>query len=303
MIYQIESGEFKQVDNIKPGKKILALLTPGNIDSVRESIIIDSQTLQECTNASVCKAEVWENYIFGTLCIPKKGNLTKEKLHMGFYFWKDGFLLVETTGQAEQIVGKILKRHSGKNIKLEHFVYDFFMELLEGNIELLQQREEHIAKMEDAVLSGTLENFNHKMITFRKEFLYLYRYYDQLVDLGQIFQENENKLFTAEGVRRFRMFTERANRLCNHTQLLKDYSIQIREIYQAQVDIHQNKIMKILTVVTTICLPLSMIAGWYGMNFANMPELRWEFGYPLVILISIIVVAVSIWFFKKKRFF
>lgn len=303
MIYQIESGELKQVDSINPGKKILALLTPSNIDLVRESISIDSKTLQECVNASVCKAEVWEDYIFGTLCIPKKVNMTKEKLHMGFYLWKDGFLLVEATGQVEEMISKILNHHSGKNIKLEYFVYDFFMELLEGNLDFLQQLEEYITKMEYAVLSGTLENFNHRMITLRKELLYLYRYYDQLVELGQVFQENENELFTNEGVRRFRMFTERVNRLCNHTQLLKDYSIQVREIYQAQVDIHQNKIMKILTVVTTICLPLSMIAGWYGMNFANMPELRWEFGYPLVILISILVVAVSIWFFKRKRFF
>ena len=60
--------------------------------------------------------------------------------------------------------------------------------------------------------------------------------------------------------------------------------------------------MKVLTVVTTVFLPLSLIAGWYGMNFANMPELHWSFGYPLVILFSALVVGVCIWIFRKKKF-
>ncbi len=79
--------------------------------------------------------------------------------------------------------------------------------------------------------------------------------------------------------------------------------MQVREIYQSQIDIRQNQIMKVLTVVTTVFLPLSLIAGWYGMNFSGMPELQWPFGYPLVILISVLVVAVTCWFFKKKHYF
>ena len=70
--------------------------------------------------------------------------------------------------------------------------------------------------------------------------------------------------------------------------------------YQAQVDAVQNKNMQFLTVVSTIFFPLTLITGWYGMNFQNMPELK--HGYPGVILLSLIVVAVCIIFFKKKRY-
>ena len=69
--------------------------------------------------------------------------------------------------------------------------------------------------------------------------------------------------------------------------------------YQAQVDAVQNKNMQFLTVVSTIFFPLTLITGWYGMNFQNMPELK--HGYPGVILLSLIVVAVCIIFFKKKK--
>lgn len=55
--------------------------------------------------------------------------------------------------------------------------------------------------------------------------------------------------------------------------MLHEYATQISSEYQAQVDIDQNRVMKVLTIVTAIFLPLSLIAGWYGMNFPNMPLL------------------------------
>ena len=83
------------------------------------------------------------------------------------------------------------------------------------------------------------------------------------------------------------------------TGYLLEYAQQVRDTYQAQVDAVQNKNMQFLTVVSTIFFPLTLITGWYGMNFQNMPEL--EHGYPGVILLSLIVVAVCIIFFKKKK--
>ena len=72
-------------------------------------------------------------------------------------------------------------------------------------------------------------------------------------------------------------------------------------MYQSQIASNQNQIMSWLTVVTTIFLPLSLLVGWYGMNFSNMPELRWKYGYAGMILLSVVIVAVEIWFFKKKK--
>ena len=61
--------------------------------------------------------------------------------------------------------------------------------------------------------------------------------------------------------------------------------------------------MKVLTIVTAIFLPLSLIAGWYGMNFMGMPLLEWRYGYPVVVAVSVLVVAVLIWYFKRKKWF
>ena len=82
---------------------------------------------------------------------------------------------------------------------------------------------------------------------------------------------------------------------------LLDYTLQIRDTYMARLDVRQNRIMTVLTVVTTIFMPLTLLAGWYGMNFKYMPELNSVYGYPVVIIISILIVIFSLLFFKRKK--
>ena len=94
----------------------------------------------------------------------------------------------------------------------------------------------------------------------------------------------------------------RTERLQNHVQLLRENVLQLRELYQSQQDARQNKIMCILTVVTTIFLPLTLLTGWYGMNFSNMPELQWKYGYAAVIIVALVTVIGEIIYFKKKKF-
>ena len=75
------------------------------------------------------------------------------------------------------------------------------------------------------------------------------------------------------------LFTRRVERLHGFVEQILEHLVQIREMYQTQVDIQQNRVMTLLTVVTTIFMPLTLITGWYGMNFSFMPELGWKYGY------------------------
>lgn len=162
--------------------------------------------------------------------------------------------------------------------------------------------ENRLAKIEDSVLNGGLDNFNHKMMAFRKELSIWHNYYLQLLEMSRKMRENESDFFKEDGLRLFELFSDHVISLQNSTQFLREYAIQIREVYQAQIDIKQNKIMEILTIVTTLFLPLTLITGWYGMNFEYMPELKWKYGYPAMILVSVIVVVVCMWWFKRKKF-
>ena len=115
--------------------------------------------------------------------------------------------------------------------------------------------------------------------------------------------KNDYGAFSEEDLRTLRLLREKTGRLHQEAIMLREYSTQVREVYQAQIEIRQNKIMKTLTIVTTICLPLTLIAGWYGMNFRWMPELSWKYGYPAVVLLSLCIVALSLYLCRKKKLF
>ena len=98
------------------------------------------------------------------------------------------------------------------------------------------------------------------------------------------------------------MFEDRVIRLREESQLLRESCAQLQSLFQAEIDTRQNRIMQILTIVTTIFLPLTLLVGWYGMNFVGMPELTWKYGYTVVVIVSIVTVGISLWVCKKKKF-
>ncbi len=77
--------------------------------------------------------------------------------------------------------------------------------------------------------------------------------------------------------------------------------MQVRDLHNTQLEVRQNKTMTLLTVITTIFMPLTLIAGWYGMNFRYMPELGWRFGYLAVFVLSVAVIVCCLILFKKKK--
>ena len=73
------------------------------------------------------------------------------------------------------------------------------------------------------------------------------------------------------------------------------------DIYLSSVSNRMNEVMKVLTIIATIFIPLTFIAGIYGMNFEYMPELGWEWGYPLVWMIMILIGLSMFMYFRRKR--
>ena len=150
------------------------------------------------------------------------------------------------------------------------------------------------------MLAHELDDFSAPMTALRKETMAWFRYYSQLDDVACELHENENGFFTDSEQLLFRMFEDRVIRLREESQLLRESCAQLQSLFQAEIDTRQNRIMQILTIVTTIFLPLTLLVGWYGMNFVGMPELTWKYGYPVVVIVSIVTVGISLWVCKKK---
>ena len=179
--------------------------------------------------------------------------------------------------------------------------------IVNGELEFLYNTREELERLEDTVLNA--ERLTKKDTTkFEKDFLLYKRklsvfqsFYEQLVDLATNIEENADidDLHQKYAV----YFEKRIDRYYDSAKELKDYVMQIDDAFKSKINSKQNNIMQVLTVITSIFMPLTLIAGWYGMNFKVMPELAWDNGYYMVIVISVVIIIGELIFFKIKNWF
>lgn len=249
-----------------------------------------------------CRMEHHGRYLFCTFHIPvKKKEKRQHTFHM--YLLPGKIIFVDEGEIVTETVEKIVKRGMGKQYSPDRFLGEFLMSFIEEDTLYLAELERTIAELEEAVLRQDTRNFNYEMLGLKKEISRFYCYYGQMINLGEVLSEDGVDYMDIGEGRGCQLFMERCQRLQQEIQVLREYAMQVQDVYQAEIEIRQNSIMKLLTIVTTIFLPLSLIAGWYGMNFRYMPELEWLYSYPVVIGVSILIVIVSLIYFKKKKFF
>ena len=179
----------------------------------------------------------------------------------------------------------------------------FLDRLTENDADILDFYESELGRLEQRLLNSTKELASICDITDERRALSLIkRYYDQLDGIFDTLVQDELSSVPKNVKTHFIILDHRLSHLCATVDHLREYITQLREEYQSQVDIEQNEIMKIFTVLTAVFLPLSLIVGWYGMNF-KMPEYGWKHGYLFLIVFS---VSVCIWtyrFIKRKKWF
>lgn len=192
----------------------------------------------------------------------------------------------------------------GELMTSERFIYLYFDALMSGDGKMTEETEYSINELEERVIKDIKSsNVNEQILSYNKKLMLLRNYYEQLIDIAERLYDNENGLFDSDKLSYFRMTSDKAGRLRNEINLLRENLVRLREAYQARLDLKMNSTMTLFTVITTIFLPLTLITGWYGMNFNNMPEISSKYGYPAVIAVSITVVLICILIFRKKKLF
>lgn len=247
------------------------------------------------------KAEVNYASITGTFCIPHRNNLGQEESCFSFALDDKGIVFIDKSGMADRLAAKIACTRKWREPCLERFIYDFLEAIIAEDRLLLDRYENELNVIEQEILQGEEVMSTARTNEIRGKLLKLRTHYEQLIDVGQVLEENENEFFSEENTRFFHLFTGRMERRQDMVSALRDYTVQVRDLYQTRLDVKQNHIMTILTIVTAIFMPLTLIVGWYGMNFQNMPELNSPYGYPIIIVISLAVVGLSLLYFRKKK--
>ncbi|MFR2128882.1 MAG: CorA family divalent cation transporter [Eubacterium ventriosum] len=128
----------------------------------------------------------------------------------------------------------------------------------------------------------------------------LHHYYVQLEGILQDLEDDISDLISNEAKEYFNILIRKITMFGHESEQIWEYTSQIRDIYQQQLDVHQNAVMKFLTVVTTLFMPLTLIVGWYGMNFEHMPELEFKYSYPIVLVLVFFLLLLCV-IFKRKN--
>ena len=247
------------------------------------------------------EAKVNYDSITGTFSIPDRSDLENEPKTFAFALDEKGIVFIDNNHNAEEIVNNIGNTKKWRLPSLERFLYDFLNQIIKDDLKLLKSYELELDNMELAILNEDSDLTSKRVYEIRGDIRDLRNHYEQLIDITQVFEENENKFFKQENLRYFNIYLNRLDRLYETASSIRDYTMQIRDLYKMHLDIKQNNIMTILTVVTTIFMPLTLIVGWYGMNFKYMPELDYVWAYPTVFIISVIILVGGLLYFKKKK--
>lgn len=162
--------------------------------------------------------------------------------------------------------------------------------------------EEQLVQIETEIHGGNLEEHTRSDIFSLRRTLNQLRHsvypmrdaVSRMVRVSVAFQKEENLIY-------LRDVSDHIVQVLDQLETFRDHLSNLEALYHAEVSNRMNNVMKLLTVISTIFIPLSFIAGVYGMNFDNMPELHWHYGYFYVLAFMFTVFAGMMVYFKKKN--
>lgn len=299
MYYSIQ--ETLKISEQLPASPYVAVMTVDEWQREKDSFDMGIDLDMNLSEIYGTKAEVNYDSLTGTFSIPDRNDLSKDYHEFAFALDEKGIVFIDDSGYANGLIEFIRRTKRWRAPSIERFLYDFLEQVVKSDLQLMERFERELDDQEGLILSETSPDCMNLVNRIRGDVRDLRVHYAQLIDFSQELEENENGFFSDENIRYFHMFTNRVERLYNLASYLRDYTEQLGDIYHLQLEAKQNRIMTVLTVVSTIFMPLTLITGWFGMNFRYMPELESPWAYPIVIAVSVLIIVFSLIYFRKKK--
>lgn len=226
---------------------------------------------------------------------------------ISIYVKKNFLLIVDIIDEDNSTVNsflKAMKRYPCSRINEGRLICCFMESLLAEGNQISEELRNRLTEMEEEIVKDTAgEEFNVELLELKKKVLKYYNFYGQIQDMAETLEENDNEILEESDLIYISNLSNKVTRLRDDMNLLSSIADHIQDAYATLLDQRMNNTMKVFTIITTIFFPLTIIVGWYGMNFQNMPELNWRFGYLYVTIFSVLVVILLVLIGKKKKWF
>ncbi|PIQ97968.1 MAG: magnesium and cobalt transport protein CorA, partial [Nitrospinae bacterium CG11_big_fil_rev_8_21_14_0_20_56_8] len=255
------------------------------------------------------KIEEYDNYLFITtrLAQLKNGDLDLEQI--GLILGR-GFILSfeeRATGCLDPVRDRIRKPLSNR-VRLsspDYLVYAMLDTIVDAIFPVLEKYSDQLDRLEEDVLSNPAPSLVNQIHRLKHDLILLIRlFWQQRESLNQLVKENEK--FSNDTRVFLRDCHDHIFQIIDILETFRERASGLTDIYLSSLSNRMNEIIKVLTMIATIFMPLGFVAGLYGMNFdrgaspLNMPELGWYFGYPFALGLMVAIALGLILFFRRK---
>jgi magnesium transporter len=312
---KVEEKEVKDIGQCFPFKDT-STVTWINIDGIHEVDVIEKigkhfemhpLILEDIVNTTQRpKLEDFGYYIFiilKMLFYDEKDNETKVEqvsLILG-----ENFVISfqEREGDVFEPIRERIRKGKGRIRKMgaDYLAYALLDAVVDGYYLILEKLGERLEDLEDTVVSNPQPETSQEIHKLKREMIFLRRSVWPLREVINILERGESPLIKKACRIFLRDVYDHTIQVIDTIETFRDMVSGMHDTYLSSISNKMNEVMKVLTIIATIFIPLTFIAGIYGMNFEFMPELKWHGAYFAVWGIIVLIAIIMVIFFKRKR--
>jgi magnesium transporter len=277
------------------------------IEQIGEHFQLHPLILEDIVNTSQRpKLEEYDNCVFITLKSlvfnEKEKRVTPEQISIVLF--KN--LVITFQEQIGDTLSEVLERIKLSKFKIrgkgtDYLVYaliDLIVDKYYFSIEALGSQLE---LLEDEVFNNPSPASLQKIQSVKHELLEVRRSVYPLREVINRFQKDDLDFIDENNLKYFNDVYDHTIKIIDTIETYRELNTGLKDIYLSSISLKMNQIMQVLTIVGAIFIPITFLAGVYGMNFDYMPELHWKYSYPVFWLIILLIIGALITFFRRKK--
>lgn len=272
-----------------------------------EAFGLDPMTLEDIANTNHRpKCEVFPNYLFVVLKMLwyEQAGRSVASEHVSLILGPNFVLsFLEDEGDLFDGVRHRIRNRLGRvrTMKADYLLYCLMDVIVDHYFTVVQSIGDEVEVVDESLMLDPRYDFIRSIHHFKREVMTLRRAVWPMREIASQLTRRETPLLQEETLVFWRDLYDHTLQVIEMVEASREMLASLHDSYLSSMSNRMNEVMKVLTIISTIFIPLSFIAGVYGMNFENMPELRWREGYRMVLLFMVVVGVGLVVFFRKRR--
>lgn len=277
------------------------------IAKIGESFGIHPLVLEDIVNTEHRpKIEDFEEYIFIVLKMiyrdKEKGEIIVEQISL---IVTRGLIISfqEIEGDVFNSVRDRIRKSKGRIRKKgsDYLAYALIDSIVDSYFLVLEDVGEELELLEEELMSNPSLETSQKIHSLKRDMIYLRKSIWPLREVISLLARGESSIFQESTSIYLRDVYDHTVQIIDTIETFRDMLSGMLDIYLSSISNRMNEVMKVLTIIATIFIPMTLVAGIYGMNFEYMPELKWYWGYPSILVLMLAMGLTMVAYFRKNK--